>query len=127
MRHEFKKIEPKWQKKWAEQEIFKAVDGSEKPKFYGLVEFPYPSGAGMHVGHIKAYSSIEVIARKRRMEGYNVLSESFLHLLLWPIFCQLHPNFINVHTVYASEIWAQLTKNLLAKSSTKRFREYIMS
>ena len=73
MRHEFKKIEPKWQKKWAEQEIFKAVDGSEKPKFYGLVEFPYPSGAGMHVGHIKAYSSIEVIARKRRMEGYNVL------------------------------------------------------
>ena len=73
MRHEFKKIEPKWQKKWAEREIFKAVDGSEKPKFYGLVEFPYPSGAGMHVGHIKAYSSIEVIARKRRMEGYNVL------------------------------------------------------
>ena len=73
MRHEFKKIEPKWQKKWADQEIFKAVDGSEKPKFYGLVEFPYPSGAGMHVGHIKAYSSIEVIARKRRMEGYNVL------------------------------------------------------
>ena len=73
MRHEFKKIEPKWQKKWAEQEIFKAVDESEKPKFYGLVEFPYPSGAGMHVGHIKAYSSIEVIARKRRMEGYNVL------------------------------------------------------
>ena len=73
MRHEFKKIEPTWQKKWADQEIFKAVDGSEKPKFYGLVEFPYPSGAGMHVGHIKAYSSIEVIARKRRMEGYNVL------------------------------------------------------
>ena len=73
MRHEFKKIEPKWQKKWADQEIFKAVDGSEKPKFYGLVEFPYPSGAGMHVGHIKAYSSIEEIARKRRMEGYNVL------------------------------------------------------
>ena len=73
MRHEFKKIEPKWQKKWADQEIFKAVDGSEKPKFYGLVEFPYPSGAGMHVGHIKAYSSIEVIARQRRMEGYNVL------------------------------------------------------
>ena len=73
MRHEFKKIEPKWQKKWADHEIFKAGDGSEKPKFYGLVEFPYPSGAGMHVGHIKAYSSIEVIARKRRMEGYNVL------------------------------------------------------
>ena len=58
MRHEFKKIEPKWQKKWAEQEIFKAVDGSEKPKFYGLVEFPYPSGAGMHVGHIKVQGTV---------------------------------------------------------------------
>lgn len=73
MRHDFKKIEPKWQKKWEENEVFKAVDGSSKPKFYGLVEFPYPSGAGMHVGHIKAYSSVEVIARKRRMQGYNVL------------------------------------------------------
>ena len=73
MKHNFKKIEPKWQKKWDEQQAFKAVDGSDKPKFYGLVEFPYPSGAGMHVGHIKAYSSIEVLSRKRRMQGYNVL------------------------------------------------------
>ena len=74
MRHDFKKIEPKWQKRWEEEKIFRAVDGSDKPKFYGLVEFPYPSGAGMHVGHIKAYSSIEVVSRKRRMEGYNVLN-----------------------------------------------------
>ena len=59
--------------KWEDAKIFRAVDGSPKPKFYGLVEFPYPSGAGMHVGHIKAYSSLEVISRKRRMEGYNVL------------------------------------------------------
>ena len=73
MKHNFKKIEPKWQKKWDEQQAFRAVDGSDKPKFYGLVEFPYPSGAGMHVGHIKAYSSIEVLSRKRRMQGYNVL------------------------------------------------------
>ena len=73
MKHNFKKIEPKWQKKWEEQQAFKDVDGSDKPKFYGLVEFPYPSGAGMHVGHIKAYSSIEVLSRKRRMQGYNVL------------------------------------------------------
>ena len=73
MKHNFKKIEPKWQKKGEEQQAFKAVDGSDKPKFYGLVEFPYPSGAGMHVGHIKAYSSIEVLSRKRRMQGYNVL------------------------------------------------------
>ena len=73
MRHEFRKIEPKWQKKWEEAGVFKAKDDDSRPKFYGLVEFPYPSGAGMHVGHIKAYSGLEVISRKRRMEGYNVL------------------------------------------------------
>ena len=73
MKYMFKKIEPKWQAKWEESKVFEAKDNSDKPKFYGLVEFPYPSGAGMHVGHIKAYSSLEVISRKRRMEGYNVL------------------------------------------------------
>ena len=73
MDYSFQKIEPKWQAKWEEEGIFHAKDFSEKSKFYGLVEFPYPSGAGMHVGHIKAYSSIEVISRKRRMQGYNVL------------------------------------------------------
>ncbi len=73
MRHEFKTIEPKWQKKWEDARIFEAKDGSDKPKFYGLVEFPYPSGHGMHVGHIKAYSGLEVVTRKRRMQGYNVL------------------------------------------------------
>ena len=73
MKYDFKKIEPKWQKKWEEAKLFEAKDFSDKPKFYGLVEFPYPSGAGMHVGHIKAYSSMEVLSRKRRMQGYNVL------------------------------------------------------
>lgn len=73
MKHDFKAIEEKWQKKWEEADVYKAVDNSEKPKFYALVEFPYPSGAGMHVGHIKAYSGLEVVSRKRRMEGYNVL------------------------------------------------------
>ncbi len=73
MKYNFKKIEPKWQQKWEDEKIFAAKEGGDKPKFYGLVEFPYPSGAGMHVGHIKAYSSIEVVSRKRRMEGYNVL------------------------------------------------------
>ena len=73
MKHNFKAIEKKWQSAWEKDDIFKAVDGSDKPKFYGLVEFPYPSGAGMHVGHIKAYSSVEVVSRKRRMQGYNVL------------------------------------------------------
>ena len=73
MKYDFKTIEEKWQKKWEEAKIFEAQDKSEKPKFYALVEFPYPSGAGMHVGHIKAYSGLEVVFRKRRMQGYNVL------------------------------------------------------
>ena len=73
MKYDFKAIEPKWQKKWEESEAFKAEDFSDKPKFFAMVEFPYPSGAGMHVGHIKAYSGLEVVSRKRRMEGYNVL------------------------------------------------------
>lgn len=73
MKNDFKRIEPKWQKRWDNEHAFEAQDISSKPKFYGLVEFPYPSGAGMHVGHIKAYSGLEVISRKRRMQGYNVL------------------------------------------------------
>jgi len=73
MNYDFKATEQKWQQKWEEAKVFEAQDNSEKPKFYGLVEFPYPSGAGMHVGHIKAYSGLEVVSRKRRLEGYNVL------------------------------------------------------
>ncbi len=73
MKYDFREVEPKWQKYWDEHESFKAETGSKKPKFYALVEFPYPSGAGMHVGHIKAYSGLEVVSRKRRLEGYNVL------------------------------------------------------
>ncbi|MDE6540319.1 MAG: leucine--tRNA ligase, partial [Ruminococcus sp.] len=72
-RYNYKAVEQKWQKYWDENNIFKATDDFSKKKFYALVEFPYPSGYGMHVGHIKAYSGLEVVARKRRMEGYNVL------------------------------------------------------
>ena len=71
--YNFKEIENKWQKYWEDNKCFKALDDYSKPKFYALVEFPYPSGVGMHLGHIKAYSGLEVVARKRRMEGYNVL------------------------------------------------------
>ena len=71
--YDFKAAEQKWQDKWEDAGVFKASDNSDKKKFYALVEFPYPSGAGMHVGHIKAYSGLEVVSRKRRMEGYNVL------------------------------------------------------
>ena len=73
MKYDFKSIEPKWQQKWEDAKVFEAKDYSDKPKFFGMVEFPYPSGAGMHVGHIKAYSGLEVVSRKRRMQGYNVL------------------------------------------------------
>ena len=73
MDYNFKEIEKKWQDIWDEKGTFNAVDGSDKEKFYALVEFPYPSGAGMHVGHIKAYSGLEVVSRKRRLQGYNVL------------------------------------------------------
>ena len=73
MKYDFREVEKKWQQRWEDSGIFHAEDNSDKKKFYGLVEFPYPSGAGMHVGHIKAYSGLEVICRKRRMQGYNVL------------------------------------------------------
>ena len=73
MKYDFGAIETKWQAAWDKAGAFSAQDTSDKPKFYALVEFPYPSGAGMHVGHIKAYSGLEVISRKRRMQGYNVL------------------------------------------------------
>ncbi len=73
MDYNFRTIEKKWQDKWEEKGTFNAVDNSDKKKFYALVEFPYPSGAGMHVGHIKAYSGLEVVSRKRRLQGYNVL------------------------------------------------------
>ena len=73
MKYNFREVEPKWQTRWEAEKIFHAEDISDKPKFYGLVEFPYPSGAGMHVGHIKAYTGLEIVSRKRRMQGYNVL------------------------------------------------------
>ncbi len=73
MNYNHKEIEKKWQDHWYNNKRFEAVDFSDKPKYYALVEFPYPSGQGMHVGHIRAYSSLEIVARKRRMEGYNVL------------------------------------------------------
>ncbi|PWJ14086.1 leucine--tRNA ligase [Ruminococcus flavefaciens] len=72
-RYDFSSVEAKWQKYWDEHDTFKASDDHSKKKFYALVEFPYPSGHGMHVGHIKAYSGLEVVSRKRRLEGYNVL------------------------------------------------------
>lgn len=71
--HDQHKIEAKWQKYWQENKVFEVTEDKNKPKFYSLIEFPYPSGAGIHVGHIRAYTGMEVISRKKRLEGYNVL------------------------------------------------------
>ena len=73
MKYDFAGIEPKWQNKWWSEKTFAAADGGDKPKFYGLVEFPYPSGQGLHVGHARPYTAMDVVARKKRMDGFNVL------------------------------------------------------
>ncbi len=73
VKYNFTEIEKKWQKIWHENQAFKAENNSDKPKYYTLVEFPYPSGNGLHVGHARPYTAMDVISRKRRMQGYNVL------------------------------------------------------
>ena len=73
MKYDFEAIEKKWQQKWEECKPYAAITGDPRPKFYGLIEFPYPSGAGLHVGHPRPFTAIDIITRKRRMDGYNVL------------------------------------------------------
>ena len=73
MKYDFTAIEQKWQQKWLETKPFTAVTGDPKPKFYGLIEFPYPSGQGLHVGHARPFTAMDIICRKKRMQGYNVL------------------------------------------------------
>src|SRR5437868_285062 len=72
-KYDHKKIESKWQKKWLKDGVYEAEDHSKKPKWYSLIEFPYPSGDGLHVGHPRPYIGMDIISRKRRMEGHNVL------------------------------------------------------
>ena len=71
--YNFKEIEKKWQQKWENEKTFKVDINNSKPKYYSLFEFPYPSGAGLHVGHPRSFTAMDVISRKRRMQGYNVL------------------------------------------------------
>ena len=73
MKYNFREIESKWQDIWENNKTFAATDDYSKPKFYGLVEFPYPSGQGLHVGHPRSYTAIDIVARKKRLQGYNVL------------------------------------------------------
>ncbi len=73
LKYEFNRIERKWQQRWDQENCYHAETGGDKPKYYALVEFPYPSGQGLHVGHARPYTAMDVVARKRRMDGYNVL------------------------------------------------------
>ena len=72
-RYDFTAIEAKWQKIWEEKKCFRAGTDYSKPKFYAIVEFPYPSGQGLHIGHPRPYTAMDIVSRKRRLEGYNVL------------------------------------------------------
>ena len=74
MKYDFAAIEKKWQEKWEQEKPYAAVTGDKKPKFYGLIEFPYPSAAGLHVGHPRPFTAMDIICRKKRMQGYNVLN-----------------------------------------------------
>ena len=73
MKYDFQAIEKKWQARWEKEKPFAAVTGDPRPKFYGLIEFPYPSGQGLHVGHPRSYTALDIVARKKRQCGYNVL------------------------------------------------------
>ena len=105
MKYNFTEIESKWQKRWEEAHIFEAQDHSDKPKFYGLVEFPYPSGQGLHVGHPRSYTAIDIVARKKRLQGYNVL-----YPMGWDAFGLPTENFAIKNHIHPAEV----TKNNIA-------------
>ncbi len=73
MKYNYSEIERKWQEKWQKSKAFEAKQDFSLPKYYALIEFPYPSGVGLHIGHPRPYTALDIVARKRRMEGYNVL------------------------------------------------------
>ena len=93
------KIEKKWQKAWADNKAFAASNDYSKPKYYTLIEFPYPSGAGLHVGHPRPYTALDIVARKRRMQGYNVL-----HPIGWDAFGLPTENYAIKNHVHPAEI-----------------------
>ena len=73
MNYDFAAIEKKWQANWEKTKPYAAITGDKRPKFYGLIEFPYPSGQGLHVGHPRPFTAMDIVTRKKRMQGYNVL------------------------------------------------------
>ena len=105
--YNFKAIEKKWQDKWEETGAFHAETNSKKPKYYTMIEFPYPSGAGLHVGHPRSYTALDIIARKRRMEGYNVL-----YPIGWDAFGLPTENFAIKNKVHPKIVTAKNIANL---------------
>ncbi len=98
-KYDFKSIESKWQKTWDDKQAFAASTDYSKPKYYALVEFPYPSGAGLHVGHPRSYTALDIVARKRRMQGYNVL-----YPMGWDAFGLPTENFAIQNHVHPAEV-----------------------
>ena len=113
MKYDHKAIEPKWQEKWEETGVFHAQNGSDKPKYYALIEFPYPSGQGLHVGHPRPYTALDVVARKRRMQGYNVL-----YPIGWDAFGLPTENYAIKNHVHPAEV---------TKKNIARFKKQIQS
>ena len=106
MKYDHKQVEKKWQDIWDEKQCFKAENGSDKEKFYALVEFPYPSGQGLHVGHPRSYTALDIVARKKRMQGYNVL-----YPMGWDAFGLPTENFAIKNHVHPAEV----TKKTIAR------------
>ena len=102
MKYEHKPIEEKWQQQWEQAGVFHAENDSAKEKYYALIEFPYPSGQGLHVGHPRSYTALDIIARKRRMQGYNVL-----YPIGWDAFGLPTENFAIKHHVHPKLVTAQ--------------------
>lgn len=102
MKYEHKKIESKWQKVWEDKDVFHAEQNSNKPKFFALVEFPYPSGQGLHVGHPRSYTALDIVSRKRRLEGYNVL-----YPIGWDAFGLPTENFAIKNHIHPAEVTKQ--------------------
>ena len=113
MKYDHKAIEPKWQEKWEEAGVFHAENGSDKPKYYALIEFPYPSGQGLHVGHPRPYTALDVVARKRRLQGYNVL-----YPIGWDAFGLPTENYAIKNHVHPAEV---------TKQNIARFKKQIQS
>lgn len=105
-KYDHQAVEAKWQKIWDEKECFAAPNDFSKPKFYALVEFPYPSGMGLHVGHPRSYTALDIVARKKRMQGYNVL-----YPMGWDAFGLPTENFAIKNHIHPAEV----TKNNVAR------------